>query len=216
MRRPLICLVTDRRRLPKPEDVVLLASAASSAGVDLIQVRERDLDDRRLLDLAVRIIRAVEPPTIVVVNERADIARAAGAGGVHLRGDSFAADRLRAVVPGGFLIGRSVHDAAEASAVAATGVDYLVMGTMFATASKPPGAPAAGIPRLERACRGVTVPILAIGGMTTTNAAAAAAAGAAGVAAIGLFSDALVRSGRGGVHAALFEIVGRLRAAFAS
>jgi thiamine-phosphate pyrophosphorylase len=188
--RPVICLVTDRRRLPDPQDdsLVRLVATAADAGVTLVQVREHDLNDRQLLPLAMRIVEAAHPHAQVVINERADVARAAGADGVHLRSESVAADRVRRVAAPAFLIGRSVHGAAEARAAAASGVDYLVMGTIFTTRSKPADNELAGLSGLEETCRAVPVPVLAIGGMSLETVDDVAAAGAAGVAAIGLFA----------------------------
>jgi thiamine-phosphate diphosphorylase len=201
---PIICLVTDRHQLPAAsgesegaqpsrnvEDALVeLVSAAVAAGVTMIHVRERDLDDRRLLGLTRRVVTAAGPHALVVVNDRVDVALAAGAGGVHLRGDSVPADRLSAVVPNGFVIGRSVHGVDEARAAAASGVHYLVMGTVFRSASKDPRTPIAGVGGLEAVARAVQIPVVAIGGITLANVHAVADAGAAGVAAIGAFAAA--------------------------
>ena len=195
----MICLVTDRRRLPAGPDaagrLVHLVAAAARAGVDLIQVRERDLGARDLQDLVRRCVRSVEGTAArVVVNDRVDVAVAAGAHGVHLRSDSMPAPAVRSLLPEGAIVGRSVHRAGEASAVSREGaVDYLVFGTLFETASKPAEHPLGTLDDLAAACRageqGATgrVPVLAIGGMTVERAALAARAGAAGLAAIGLF-----------------------------
>jgi thiamine-phosphate pyrophosphorylase len=214
---PIICLVTDRSRLPRPGDasVVRLAKHAAAAGVSVIQVRERDLDDRRLFDLTRRIAAAVSGTGCrVVVNDRVDVAIAAGADGVHLRGDSVAAGRAREIAPAGFLIGRSVHTAAEAVAAARSGVDYLIMGTVYPTASKPGDAPLCGLHGLRQACQAVTVPVLAIGGITTDKVDGVAAAGAAGVAAVGLFSSLLDVGSVESLDAALGDVVGAIRRAF--
>lgn len=214
---PIICLVTDRSRLPRPGDrsVVRLAEHAAGAGVPLIQVRERDLDDRRLHDLTCGIVAAVSGTGCrIVVNDRVDVAIAAGADGVHLRGDSAAAGRARAIAPAGFLIGRSVHTAAEAVVAARSGVDYLIMGTVYPTASKPAGAPLCGLHGLRQACRAVTVPVLAIGGITTDKLDELAAAGAAGVAAVGLFSSLFDEGSLERLDAALGDVVSAIRRAF--
>jgi thiamine-phosphate diphosphorylase len=124
----------------------------------------------------------------VIVNDRLDVALAGGASGIHLRGDSMDAFRVREVVPDGFLIGRSVHAADEARTVAGGGgVDYLVFGTVFATSSKRDVA-AAGLSELKRTVESVSLPVLAIGGITETSVADVAATGAAGFAAIGFFT----------------------------
>ena len=125
----------------------------------------------------------------IVVNDRVDVALASGAHGVHLRGDSVAGGRARAVSPSGFVIGRSVHSVEEArQAVADGGLDYLVFGTVFETTSKP-DAMYAGTRQLAEVCAAIPLPVLAVGGMTIPRLREVAAAGAAGFAAIGLFSD---------------------------
>jgi thiamine-phosphate diphosphorylase len=193
--RPIICLVTDRRRLG-PDDaralpeVVAASAAAARAGVDLIHIRERDLTDSLLFELVRQVLDAVKGArTFVVVNDRADLAIAAGAHGVHLRADSVSPADVRRIAPPGFLIGRSVHAPTEAEIVEREGgADYLVFGTVFPSTSKPERAPA-GLDMLRRVCGAVRLPVLAIGGMTIARARDVARAGAAGIAAIGLFAS---------------------------
>jgi thiamine-phosphate pyrophosphorylase len=169
--------------------LVALIAAAARAGVDLVQIRERGLDDHALLALTREARDAVQGTRArVVVNGRSDIALAAGADGVHLRGDSIAASRVRSLVPPDFVIGRSVHSEAEAAAVEREGgCDYLIFGTVFASMSKSDGHVPAGVEALGRVCGRVRLPVLAIGGVTPDRAAAIASAGAAGLAAIGAF-----------------------------
>lgn len=195
--RPVVCIVTDRRRLVGEElpfeaqrdALVAMAEAARAAGVSLIQIRERDLEAAQLAALTAAVVGATRgSATRVVVNDRLDVALASGADGVHLRGDSIAAERVRALAPAPFLIGRSVHGTAEARAQAGL-VDYLIAGTVFPTPSK------AGAPRLlspsglREIADTVDVPVLAIGGVTIDRIPEVAAAGAAGIAAIGLFAS---------------------------
>ncbi len=182
--------VTDRRRFNlSTDDLVARAAHAVGTRVDVIQVRERDLSDRELAALVRAIVGvAAGTTTRVIVNDRADIAIAAGAAGVHLRGDSAAASRVRAMAPGGFLIGRSVHSLAEVdAAVAGGGCDYLLFGTVFLSDGKPEGHPVAGLEALREICARSPLPVIAIGGMTAERAAAARDAGAAGFAAVGMF-----------------------------
>jgi len=180
----MLCLVTDRRVRP----VVEQCREAVGAGVDMIQVRERDLDGGRLASLVTELVRLTRgTATRVVVNDRLDVALACRADGVHLRGDSIPPGPARSIAPAGFLIGRSVHHEAEAKAVAPD-VDYLIAGTVFPTSSKPGLTECLGVEGLARICRSVSVPVLAIGGMTPDRLADVATAGAAGVAAIGLFA----------------------------
>ena len=195
MPSPLICLITGDRL--SPQTTLAVIAAAARAGVGLVQVRESRLDDRALLDLARRAVTVTTGTGCrVVVNERVDVALAAGASGVHLRGRSFAASRVRAMVPAGFVVGRSVHTLAEARAADAEGgCDYLIFGTVFASRSKPADHPIAGVDALAAVCRSVRLPVLAIGGVGPQNAEEVARAGAAGVAGISLFEDAASISG---------------------
>ena len=217
--RPIICLVTDRRLAFPPDETGLLRTIARAvrAGVTLVHVRERDLDDRRLLALTRGIVEAAAgTAALVVVNDRLDIALAAGAHGVHLRGDSMSAARLRRAYPGRqLLIGQSVHSAAETVAAERAGADYAVFGTVFHTPSKPEGAPVAGLAALSAACSAVQIPVLAIGGVTADKVGAVAGAGAAGFAAIRLFSDVPAGDSDDVLDAALDSRMARIRRAFA-
>jgi thiamine-phosphate diphosphorylase len=145
------------------------------------------------------------------VNDRADVALSVGAHGVHLRADSYAADRVRAIAPSGFIVGRSAHDPdVVAAAVAGGALDYIIFGTVFASASKPPGHRAAGIQGLAAAVAAARpLPVLAIGGVSTRSAPAIRATGAAGLAAVGLFLPGAVDA-----EPALAGMVHRLRSAF--
>jgi thiamine-phosphate pyrophosphorylase len=190
----VLCLVTDRRRLSPGAsfDVArqrLLEQArwATTSQVDLIQIRERDLEAAPLAVLVDDLIRVCRGSgTRVVVNDRLDVALACGADGVHLRHDSMPAGRVRSIVPTGFLIGRSVHSAAEAAQ--AGPVDYLIAGTVYSTSSKATTSPI-GLRGLAEIVQATSVPVLAIGGLKEDALEAVAATGAAGVAAIGLFID---------------------------
>jgi len=194
-----LCLVTDRRRLRGQETVsfeaarlslIEQARSAIDAGVDLIQLRERDLEARDLAALAADLVGfSRSTPTRVVVNDRLDVALAAGADGVHLRSDSIPAAALRRIAPPGFIVGRSVHGVDEA--LAAGGVDYLVAGTVFPTVSKSGPHQLLGLDGLRAIVASVEVPVLAIGGVGLEQLGQIADTEAAGVAAIGLFLDGL-------------------------
>lgn len=195
IRQPAICVVTRARgRAGSSERDGLLArlTAAAEAGATMVQVRERQFDDRELLGFVRDVVDAVRPSgTLVLVNERTDIALAARADGVHLKSDAPSTADVRRIVPGAFLVGRSVHGDEEAAGVeAAGGCDYLFFGTVFPSASKSAGHPVAGLDGLEAVCRRVTLPVVAIGGISVERAPRVAAAGAAGVAAISLFAEA--------------------------
>jgi thiamine-phosphate pyrophosphorylase len=182
--------VTDRRRFRlSSDDLIARAVRAAGGGVDCIQVRERDLPDVALVQLVREMVRAVAGTTArILVNDRVDIAIAANAGGVHLPADSVPASRVRRIAPPGFLIGRSVHSLDDVDrAVADSGCDYLLFGTVFPSHGKPEGHPVAGLDGLRAACARSPLPVIAIGGMTDARAADVASAGAAGLAGVGMF-----------------------------
>jgi thiamine-phosphate diphosphorylase len=191
--RPIVCLVTDRRRLCEGCDedgaercLVGQLSDAVAAGVDLLHVRERDLEAGRLVAVVARAVALTRgTSTRVVVNDRFDVALAAGAHGVHLRSDSFPAEAVRRIAPPGFLIGRSVHAVDEAASISEA--DYLVAGTVFATESKAEPVELLGSAGLSAIVAAARVPVLAIGGITLETIPSVAAAGATGFAAIGAF-----------------------------
>jgi thiamine-phosphate pyrophosphorylase len=186
----MLHLVTERHRLAGAAEGEARVSClleqirhAAAAGLDVVQLRELDLDSAPLRALAAAALEALAGSrTRLVINERLDVALAVGAHGVHLRSSSMAAERVRQLAPPGFLVGRSVHSVDEAQA--AGPVDYLIAGSVWLTAAKPAGHPAIGLPGLGRIVAAATVPVLAIGGVQPARAAEIGASGAAGVAAI--------------------------------
>jgi len=193
--RPCVYLVTSRRLLSPDartvnDEVARLEGwleEAITAGVDVIQVREPDLPGSVLHRLVSALAAKVSGAHVaIVVNDRADVAVTSGADGVHLRGDGPPVPLVRALAPRpGWIVGRSVHDATDAMRHGMA--DYLLFGTVFPSASKPAGAPVAGIEALQRAAAATATPVMAIGGITPERAAACVRAGAAGVAAIAVF-----------------------------
>jgi len=183
-------MITDRRRFAAEDAFVQRVATVAAAGVNLVQVRERDMEARDLSRLVARCVTAVRNTrTRILVNDRLDVALTSGAHGVHLRGDSMPASRARALAPIGFLIGRSVHSVAEAvTAHAEGGLDYLLFGAVFATASKP-GQPPAGVQALADVVGATPLPVLAVGGISSDTAPQLDGAGCAGFAAIGWFAD---------------------------
>jgi thiamine-phosphate diphosphorylase len=190
------CLVTDRRRLSsgsapfavERQNLLEQVRRAVDDRVDLIHVRERDLEAACLAALVTDIIAIARgASTRVVVNDRLDVALACAANGVHLRGDSISIEAARRLGPPPFLVGRSVHTAAEAEASA--GADYLIAGTVFASPSKGEGAPTIGLAGLKAIVTVTSIPVLAIGGITADRVGEVLATGAAGIAAIRLFID---------------------------
>lgn len=192
---PIICVITRARGAQGSAERASLLTrlvSAASAGATMIQVRERLLDDRALVEFVRELVAETSGTACqVVVNDRLDIALAAAATGVHLKSGSIAAGDVRRIAPSPFVVGRSVHSEDEAvAAEEAGGCNYLMFGTVFPSSSKPDDHPIAGTDGLRQVCARVTLPVVAIGGITASRAAAARAAGAAGIAAISLFADA--------------------------
>jgi thiamine-phosphate pyrophosphorylase len=177
-------------------------AAVARAGVNWVQIREKDLSARQLSALTQEALRCMPraaddraSATRILVNDRVDIALTEGAAGVHLGERSLPVDEVRRFVQSrisvkDFLVGVSCHSLESAEAAAAGGADYVFFGPVFATPSKAGFGAPHGVGRLTKICRSVPIPVLAIGGMTLENAASCLTAGAAGIAAIRLFQDA--------------------------
>ena len=217
--RPLVCLVTDRGVLADAagdetragHELLDVISDCADAGVDLVQIREPGLPDRSLLELVrAAVDRTRATRARVLVNDRPDVALAAGAAGVHLKDDERSAARVRTLGPRDWIVGRSVHGVGAARRAEESGaVDYLLAGTVFRSDSKP-GRQPLGLETLRDIVRACTRPVLAIGGVGPIDGAAVAATGASGVAGIRLFRFAATAERR--VRVA--SLVQALRAAF--
>jgi thiamine-phosphate pyrophosphorylase len=229
----LLCYVTDRRSLSafesaeqqelpafeslKQREILLRKiEAASDAGVDWIQIREKDLSGKDCAALtrealqrtarsspgpvaeaaaAAKFPASQTMPTRILVNDRLDVAISENAGGVHLGEKSLPVAEAKRLADsqagsGDFLIGVSCHSVQEAKSAAACGADYLLFGPVFATPSKTAFGAPQGLERLAEVCSAASVPVLAIGGVTLEKSSACFAAGASGIAAIRLFQDA--------------------------
>ncbi len=181
--------------------------AVVAAGGRWIAVREKDLAAAALTALVADLVAVAAPAGAAVVVAGAgsvavDVARRAGAHGVHLPRDGDAAAARAALGPAA-LVGQSAHDVGEAARAAAAGADYVTLSPIFATASKPGYGPALGLDALRRVATAVDVPIVALGGIAAAaDAAACRAVGAAGVAVMGAVARA---DDPGAVVAALVE-----------
>ncbi len=178
--------ITDNIRDGQP-GLIARAAAAAHGGATCIQLRLKDVPARDLVGVARELVRAVGVP--VIVNDRADVAIAAGAAGVHLGPDDVPPSAIRKIAPDGFIIGASVGD--EAEVAGAAGADYAGIGPFFASGSKEDAGPPLGAEGFARLARLVGIPAVAIGGVIAENAALPMAAGAAGIASIaGVFGSA--------------------------
>jgi len=205
--QPILCYVTDRRSLPLSTSSdahhLLLESVgnASAAGVDWIQLREKDYSGKEWAELvrdSLLRVNSAGSATRVLVNDRLDVALACGAGGVHLSENGIPvseACRLRDDFfvsrgqPADFLVGLSCHSLGAALGAARAGADYIYFSPIFFTPSKANYGPPQGVERLARVCEAVDIPVIAIGGITAQNAPECLRAGATGIAAIRLFQE---------------------------
>ncbi len=211
----IVCYVTNRKLLGADDpakSIVAKIDAAIAAGANWVQIREKDLAGRELLALARAAVRAAATrATLVFVNDRLDVALAAGAAGVHLGGESL---RARDVIrwcrdgnaPAGFRVGVSCHSVEDAREAQRAGAAYAFFGPIFDTPAKRKFGAPQGIAKLAEACSAVRIPVIAIGGVDAGNGAECFRAGAAGIAAIRMFQETTDA-------AALREAVARLRGA---
>jgi thiamine-phosphate diphosphorylase len=173
------CYVTDRRH----GDLLSHVNAAIRDGVDMIQIREKDLDARALYHLACQIRDSASgTSTKILINDRLDIALAANLDGVHLPSNGLPAARIRPFVR---VLGCSTHTLDEALQAERDGADFVIFGPVFETPGKTP----VGVDALRQVATAVRIPVLAIGGITFENIPNVTEAGAAGMAAIRLFQD---------------------------
>ena len=180
---PVLCLVTDRQVCP-PDELPGRVAAAVAGGVDIVQLRDKEESGGALLELATALREATRGSAFLLVNERADVATACGADGVQLGEAAMPTASVRRILPEGSIIGRSVHSVEGATEAEASGADFLLVGTMFATRSHP-GEEPSGPGLLERIrAAGVGAPLLAIGGIIADNIAQVMHSGADGAAVI--------------------------------
>jgi thiamine-phosphate pyrophosphorylase len=211
--KPILCYVTERQALrAAPGEDALHAllrrvSLVEAAGVDWIQLREKDLDARPLLELTCTAVKSA-PVTRIFINDRLDVALAARAAGVHLGGESLPVAKVaqwkkERRAPADFLIGASCHSLEDARAAERDRADYVFFGPVFSTPSKLQYGPPQGLACLAEVCRAVRIPVLAIGGITFENAESCLDSGAVGLAAIRLFQEPRDQSALHTVVAAL-------------
>jgi thiamine-phosphate pyrophosphorylase len=205
-------LVTDPAAARAPLPAVVEECVA--AGLPAVQLRDKEMAVRDVLALARALLDVTRRHGArLVVNDRADVAMAAGADGVQRTHASLPVSALRAIAPAGFLIGASVHSIDEARHAEADGADFIVFGPVYDTPSKRPYGPPQGLVALESVAAAVRAPVVAIGGVTPARVPELVRAGAAGVAAISAilsadrpgdavkrFLDALEGAGVGGAR----------------
>jgi thiamine-phosphate pyrophosphorylase len=173
-------------------EMVATARAAVAAHCPLLQLREKNLTARSLYELTLRIVQATRGTgTRVLVNDRADVAVAAGADGVHLTTRSLSAAVIRRTFGPDLIIGVSTHSLAEAVQAREDDADFVVFGPVFKTRSKRAYGPPTGLKRLREVSMALApLPVVALGGIAVDNAADCVRVGARGVAGIQVFAAA--------------------------
>ncbi len=200
--KPLLYLITDRQALRHSPELAAATTqsqieairTATKSGCQLIQIREKDLTAKSLGEFTSAAISVARPHGArVLVNDRFDVAIAAGADGVHLRVSSIPAREIRAVAEDrgikDFLIGVSTHSLAEAKAAEEGGADFIVCGPVYHTPSKLAYGAPLGLERFAEVCEAVKIPALALGGINLSNFREPLLHGASGIAAISLFTN---------------------------
>ena len=212
--KPVIYLITsgetNLQTVPATEDfsiILRMVEAAVAAKIDLVQLREKNLTAGVLYKLATRAAKITRASTTkLLINDRADIASAAGADGVHLTTTSIPTDVVRRTFGDDFLIGVSTHSLAEAATARRSGADFVVFGPIFNMPSKHKYGAPLGLNELEKVASELKpFPVLALGGVSSGNVADCIRAGAQGVAAIRMLNDA----------SKLHQVVNEIRGRFA-
>jgi len=207
MKSFLLCYITDRQQL-KSASLTVAIRETLRAGVDMVQIREKDLASRELIALVEEALSAAREsgkgfeewasgpvsrehpaPAIVLVNDRLDVALAAGAKGVHLGAHSMPVQVVRRIAPRPFVLGVSCHSLSEAMAAESGGADYLLLGPVFETPSKLRYGPPLGLETLREIAAQIIIPVLALGGITVERVRPCLEAGASGIAGIRIFQD---------------------------
>ncbi len=179
-----VYVITDRR-LARGRSHEEIAAAAIAGGATVVQLRDKDLTTRQMVETAARMLAVTRPAGVpLVINDRVDVALAVDADGVHLGPDDLAVGAARRILGPARLVGASAGTVDEAVQAEREGADYLGVGSVFHTSSKPDAGSPIGIEGLRRIVQAVRLPVVAVGGITHGNAAEAIRAGAAGVAVI--------------------------------
>ena len=189
---PIIYPITSGKSTPQTTpDVLRFLQNVVKAQLPLVQIREKSLPARELYKLTKSAVEiTLGSQTRLLVNDRVDIALAAGADGVHLTAQSLPADVVRKICGPEFLIGVSTHSLAEAQAAQTGGADFVVFGPIFDTESKRVFGAPQGLDKLREVTDELgEFPVLAIGGITRDNLDACVSAGASGIAGISLFEQ---------------------------
>jgi thiamine-phosphate pyrophosphorylase len=189
--RRLRLVVITSEDLAGHNDVVNVVQQALSAGAPSIQLRAKEATARELTAMVQVLLPSVRAAgSLLFVNDRLDVALAAGADGVHLGPDDLPVRDVRSTVADDFIVGYSTDDPEEAAQAQADGADYLGSGTVYTTTNKSDPGEVIGVEGLRRVVEAVSIPVVGIGGITPDRAEAVAETGASGIAVIGAVMSA--------------------------
>lgn len=184
LKKAKLYLVTSRDNFKTETDFIAAITSAVSGGVDIVQLREKKETEEKTLALAIKIKESlINTNALFIVNDRLDIALSSGADGVHLGQDDLPADKAREITPPGFLIGLSTHKPEQGERALKTSADYLGVGPVFKTPTKPDYTPA-GFDYVEWANKNIKLPWFAIGGIDELNVSKVISKGASRVAVV--------------------------------
>ncbi len=182
--------ITDRELAGGVDRLLAIINRHLTAGIEMIQLREKDLPTRQLIALVERVLALPNPHNSkILINSRVDVALTCGAHGVHLPAESIPPSTWRQITPPDFLIGVSCHKLPEVIHAETERADFAVYSPIFPPISKSGYGPPKGLAALKDACRAVRMPVYALGGVTAENAPSSIAAGAAGIAGISMFQS---------------------------
>jgi len=184
LQTPVLALVLNVDDTTGLDQVRSQASAAVRGGVNLLQIRAKNTSDQTQRNFSEAITRSIGSSAKVVLNGNPEIAVETKLHGVHLPEEGKNIDRIRQLVDGSMLIGRSVHSVGSAVQAEDDGADYIFFGTVFDSESHP-GGKTSGVETVRTVCEQVSIPVIAIGGITSTNSRSVMNTGASGVAVIG-------------------------------
>jgi len=183
-----LMLVSDQRRLGD-RPLLSVALSAAEGGVDALQLREKDLPGRELLELGLKLHKELGSAAALLINERVDVARAIPGAGAHLPGSGPRIAESRETLGPERLLGKSAHRLEEALSAEREGADYVIFGPVYDTESKRPYGPPPGIALLKETASAAGIPVYAIGGINPDRAAEVRDAGAAGMAVMSFILD---------------------------
>jgi thiamine-phosphate pyrophosphorylase len=181
---PRLYAIVDRSFFPRSEELLSTAQELSAAGLPLLQYRDKSESARRVLELALRLGRQLGRSLRLIMNDRADLARAADFGGVHVGQEDLSVEGARKVIGPSLWLGVSAHGPEQVEEADPTSADYIAIGPVFPTSSKSRSDPVVGLEGVRRVRPLTRKPLVAIGGITRQNCRSVLDAGADSVAVI--------------------------------